>query len=179
MAKGIRTDDPRGFNKERSSKFREGSRVRQIPEEGQRTYRPKRCRNNNKDEDNSTKTLNVMHRKRVTYELHYSYFRSTMIKHATPKRAEVACSVGQLWEEIAETRRRVHISAWEFDGNIRPMVWTEDSEIPQFTQACPVVTPCAFSRPSSTYTKGSRPHRRTILIPLLIAPTSHKRSSRK
>ena len=26
--------DPRGFNKGRSSKFREGSRVRQTPEEG-------------------------------------------------------------------------------------------------------------------------------------------------
>ena len=41
MANGIRTDDPRGFNKGRSSKFREGSRVRQTPEEGRRTYRPK------------------------------------------------------------------------------------------------------------------------------------------
>ena len=58
MANGIRTGDPRGFNKGRSSKFREGSRVQQTPEEGQRTYRPKRCRNNNKDEDNSPKTLN-------------------------------------------------------------------------------------------------------------------------
>ena len=35
-----------------------GSRVRQTPEEGRRTYRPKRCGNNNKDEDNSPKTLN-------------------------------------------------------------------------------------------------------------------------
>ena len=58
MANGIRTDDPRGFNKGCTSKFREGSRVRQTPEEGRRTYRPKRCRNNNKDEDNSPKTLN-------------------------------------------------------------------------------------------------------------------------
>ena len=46
------------LNKGRSSKFREGSRVRQTPEEGRRTYRPKRCGNNNKDEDNSPKTLN-------------------------------------------------------------------------------------------------------------------------
>ena len=58
MANGIRTDDPRRFNKERSSKFREGSRVRQAPEEGRRTYRPKCCGNNTKDEDNSPKTLN-------------------------------------------------------------------------------------------------------------------------
>ncbi len=34
MANGIRTGDPRGFNNGRSSKFREGSLVRQTPEEG-------------------------------------------------------------------------------------------------------------------------------------------------
>ena len=56
MANGIRTGDPRGFNKGRSSNFRKGSRVQQTPEKCQRTYRPKRCRNNNKDEDNSPKT---------------------------------------------------------------------------------------------------------------------------
>ena len=56
MAIGIRTGDPRGFSKGRSSKFRVGSRVRQTPEEGWRTYRPKRCGNNK--EDNSPKTLN-------------------------------------------------------------------------------------------------------------------------
>ena len=53
-----RTGDPRGFNKGRSSKFREVSRVRLTPEEGRKTYRPKRCGNNNKDEDNSQKILN-------------------------------------------------------------------------------------------------------------------------
>ena len=37
---------------------REGSRVRQTPEEGRRTYRPKRCGNNNKYEDNSPKNFN-------------------------------------------------------------------------------------------------------------------------
>ena len=58
MANEIRTGDPRGFNKGRSSKFHEGSRVRQTPEEGQRTYRSKRCGNNNKDKDNSPKNLN-------------------------------------------------------------------------------------------------------------------------
>ena len=58
MAYGIRTGDPRGFSKGRNSKFHERSRVRQTPEEGWRTYRPKRCGNNNKDEDNSPKTLN-------------------------------------------------------------------------------------------------------------------------
>ena len=34
------------------------TRVRQTPEESRRTYRPKRCGNNSKDEDNSSKTLN-------------------------------------------------------------------------------------------------------------------------
>ena len=58
MANGIRSGDPCGFNKGPSSKFLEGSRVRQTPEEGRRTYRPKRCGNNNKDEENSPKTLN-------------------------------------------------------------------------------------------------------------------------
>ena len=58
MANEIRRSDPRGFNKERSSKFREGSRVWQTPEEGRRTYQPKRCGNNTKDENNSPKTLN-------------------------------------------------------------------------------------------------------------------------
>ena len=58
MANGIRTGDSHGFNKGRSSKFREGSQVRQIPEEGRRTYQPKCCGNNTKDEDISPKTLN-------------------------------------------------------------------------------------------------------------------------
>ena len=49
---------PAGFNKGRSSKFREGSRVWQTPEEGQRAYWPKCYGNNNKDEDHSPKTLN-------------------------------------------------------------------------------------------------------------------------
>ena len=58
MANGIRTGDSRGFIKGRNSKFREGSRVWQTPEEGRRTYRPNRCGNNNKDEDNGPKTPN-------------------------------------------------------------------------------------------------------------------------
>ena len=58
MANGIRTDNPRGFNKGRSSKFRVGYRVQQTPEDGRRTYQPKHCGNNNKDEDNSLKAHN-------------------------------------------------------------------------------------------------------------------------
>ena len=58
MANGIRTGNPRGFNKGHSSKFHEGSRVWQTSEESQGTYQLKHCGNNNKDEDNSPKTLN-------------------------------------------------------------------------------------------------------------------------
>ena len=58
MANGIRTSEPRGFNKGRSSKFSVGFQGRQTPEECWRTYRSKRCGNNNKDEVNSLKTLN-------------------------------------------------------------------------------------------------------------------------
>ena len=58
MANRIRTGDPHKFKKGRSSKFRESSRVQQTPEQGWRTYRSERCGNNNKDEDNSQKTLN-------------------------------------------------------------------------------------------------------------------------
>ena len=43
----------------------------------------------------------VMHRKRVTSELHDSYFCLMMIKHAILRMAEVTHSDGQLWEEIA------------------------------------------------------------------------------
>ena len=41
-----------------------------------------------------------MHRKRVTCEMHDSYFRSMKIKHAIPKTAEVTHSDGQLWGDI-------------------------------------------------------------------------------
>ena len=57
MANGTRTGDPRGFNKGHSSKFRGGSRVWQTPKGVRRTYLPKHCGNNNKN-DNSPKTLN-------------------------------------------------------------------------------------------------------------------------
>ena len=58
MVNEIRTGDLRGFNKGRISKFLVDSQVQQTLEEGQRTYWLKYCGNNNKDEDNSPKTLN-------------------------------------------------------------------------------------------------------------------------
>ena len=42
-------------------------------------------------------------------------------------REEVTHPDRQISEEIAEAWRRVHISAWEFEGNIRPTNWTEYS----------------------------------------------------
>ena len=88
----------------------------------------------------------VMHRKRVTCELHDSYFRSMTITHVILKIADVTHPDSQISEEIAGAWRRVHISTWEFEGNIRPTNWTEDSEkIPLFTKAGRVVTLWALS----------------------------------
>ena len=53
MDNGTRASGSRGLNKGHGSKFREGSQVRQTPEEDRR-YRPKRCKY--KDEGNSPKT---------------------------------------------------------------------------------------------------------------------------
>ena len=56
MVNGIRASDPRGLNKGRGSKFPVSSRVRQeTPEEGRRSYQPKRFEYNNED---ILKTLN-------------------------------------------------------------------------------------------------------------------------
>ena len=77
MARGIRTGNPRGFNKGRSSKFRVDSRVRQIPEEGWRTYRPKRFGNNNKDEDNNPKTYNDKNNYIIQHAMGYIRFYSS------------------------------------------------------------------------------------------------------
>ena len=56
---GIRTINPTELNKVFRLKFCVGSRIRQgTPEEFQRTHCPKRCENNNKDEDSSPNTFN-------------------------------------------------------------------------------------------------------------------------
>ena len=96
MAKGIRTGNRRGFNKRRSSKFRVGSRVRQTPEEGRRTYQPKHCGNNNKDEGNCPKTLNVKNHQASSqkfaqlmsiYIYIYIYIYIEQVLAATPHKA--------------------------------------------------------------------------------------------
>ena len=65
----------------------------------------------------------LTHRKRVTSELHDSYFRSMTIIQAIPKIVEVTHPDRQISEEIAEAWRRVHITTWEFEGNIRLTNW--------------------------------------------------------
>ena len=59
----------------------------------------------------------LTHRKTVTSELHDSYFCSMTITQAIPKIAEVTHPDRQISEEIAKAWRRVHITAWEFEGN--------------------------------------------------------------
>ena len=49
------------------------------------------------DKVKSHGTVRLMHRKRVTCELHDSYFRSMIIQHAIPRTAEVTYSDDQLW----------------------------------------------------------------------------------
>ena len=66
---------------------------------------------------------------RQTSELHDSYFRSMTITQAIPKIAEVTHPDRQILEEIAEAWRRVHITAWEFESNIRPTNWKEGREL--------------------------------------------------
>ena len=52
------------------------------------------------DKVKSHGTVRLMHQKRVTCELHDSYFRSITIKHAIPRTAEVTHPDGQLWGDI-------------------------------------------------------------------------------
>ena len=82
MANGIRTGDPRGFNKGRSSKFHKGSRVQQTPVEGRRTYQPKRCGNNY--EDNSLKTLNDRNKQELAQQKEQAKQILLLVLNASP-----------------------------------------------------------------------------------------------
>ena len=69
----------------------------------------------------------LMHRKRVTCELHDSYFRSMTIIHAIPKTAEVTHSDGQLWGDIERMIELLYNSlktGRQFFGDRR--VWRKD-----------------------------------------------------
>ena len=52
------------------------------------------------DKVKSHGTIRLMHRKRVTCELHDSYFHLMTMKHAIPRTAEVTHPDGQLWGDI-------------------------------------------------------------------------------
>ena len=98
IANGIRTGKPCGFNKGCSLKFREGSWVWQTPEEGWRTYQPKCCRNNNKDEDNSPKTLNYIHQFRADIWCHWEDSTRVMAnRHEWWERIEETFAVSRPW----------------------------------------------------------------------------------
>ena len=90
MANGIRTGDPRGFNKGRSSKFCEGSRFRQTPDEDQRTYRLKRYGNNNKDEDNTGWNDKIDVLKKTTLQIDYvvelTFIQCSRLQSQSPPR---------------------------------------------------------------------------------------------
>ena len=58
MVNGLSTSKSHGLNKGHGSKLHVGSWVQQTTEEGWRKYCPKCWEYNNKDEDNSLKTLN-------------------------------------------------------------------------------------------------------------------------
>ena len=65
MVNGIGTIYPCGLNKGFSSMFCEDSRVQhETAEEGQKTYRPKRCEYNNEHDDN---ILNILRDKILSH----------------------------------------------------------------------------------------------------------------
>ena len=65
----------------------------------------------------------LMHRKRVTCELHDNYFHSMTIKHAIPKTAEVTHSDGQLWGDIEWAIELLYNSV----KTGSQLVWREDA----------------------------------------------------
>ena len=90
MANGIRTGDPHGFNNGCSLKLHVGSWVWQTPEEGRRTYWPKHCGNNNKDEDNSPKTLNEKNHQALSQK--FRQLRNLMLFEITKR-----CNIRVKW----------------------------------------------------------------------------------
>ena len=79
MANGIRTDDPVDSIKDIVRSSVKVPEFRQTPEEGRRIYRAKRCEN--KDEDNSLKTLND---KNQTSSQKFRQLISTVVGYLVP-----------------------------------------------------------------------------------------------
>ena len=98
-------------------------------------------------------------------------FHGVVIKWCTERGWPVNCMTvisAQWWSDLSLKKgRKLHVPLASYGRRLRGrrgvsiflrgslMVikgrrfWTEGSETPLFTQACPVVTPCAFSQPSS------------------------------
>ena len=82
MVNRIRASDPCGLNEGPGSNFCVGPCFQQeTPEEGQRIYQPKRCGSNNKDEDNSQKTLNDKNQNLLNHVILASYHFVRQIKY--------------------------------------------------------------------------------------------------
>ena len=78
-------------------------------------------------------THRLMHRKRVTYELHDSYFRLMTIKHAIPRTAEVTHPDGLSWRDIEWAIELLYNSV----KTVSQLVWRSD----------PLVTRCVRESP--------------------------------
>ena len=74
------------------------------------------------DKVKSHGTVRLMHWKRVTCELHDSYFHSMTIKHAIPRTAEVIYPDGQLWGDIEWAIELLYNSV----KTGSPLVWRPD-----------------------------------------------------
>ena len=80
-------------------------------------------------------THRLMHQKRVTCELHDSYFRLMTIKHAIPKTVEVTHPDGQSWGDIEWAIELLYNSV----KTGSQLVWSPD----------PLVTRCGIGRQHS------------------------------
>ena len=69
----------------------------------------------------------LMHQKRVTCELHDSYFRLMTIKHAIPRTVEVTHPDGQLWGDIEWVIELLYNSVKTESQLVLETSWWEDA----------------------------------------------------
>ena len=137
MANGIRTGDPRGFNKGRSSKFSEGSRVRQTPEEGRRTYRLKRC--GNKDEDNSPKIFNDKNQQVSSQKFRQLVRRSLLCQvHSSLKTCQKS-SVYQIFAFSFEPFEHFKWCITEAEISNTFLTWKKTCSLAQWLECSPMI----------------------------------------
>ena len=85
------------FNKGHNLKFRVGSRVQQTPE-SRRTYRPKRCVNNNKD--NCLKTLNDKNHPRSSHTKDSKMVLDTSLLNTQHYKVWLKCKWSNPWPPL-------------------------------------------------------------------------------